>query len=89
MQQTDQTAGNETPKLSRYTRRLSDKILIAFHHACDQRDLEVAERLLDVREMMLKRVPLNPNGNRRRNAESVDAAHERLWLLQHPDTGEC
>ena len=88
MQQTDQTAGNETPKLSRYTRRLSDKILIAFHYACDQRDLEVAERLLNVLEMMLKRVPLNPNGNRRRNAESLVAAHERLWHLRHPHSGE-
>jgi hypothetical protein len=30
----------------RYTRRLSDKVLIAFHHACDQSDFEVAEQLL-------------------------------------------
>ena len=30
----------------RHSRRLSDKILIAFHHACDQADYEVAEQLL-------------------------------------------
>ena len=33
----------------RYSRRLSDKIFLAFHHACDQRDYEIAERLLKSR----------------------------------------
>jgi hypothetical protein len=35
------------------TRRLSDDILRAFHHACDQGDLEVEERLLAVLESSL------------------------------------
>jgi hypothetical protein len=69
----------------RYTRRLSDKILIAFHHACDQADFEVAEQLLSVLEMMLTRRPLTPDGTRRRNMESLVAAHERLWHLRHPN----
>ena len=73
---------------TRYTRRLSDKILIAFHHACDQQELEVADQLLRVLEMMLTRRPIVPDGSRRRNAESLVAAYERLWHLQHPDTGE-
>lgn len=68
----------------RYSRRLSDKILIAFHQACDQGDLEVAEQLLHVLEMMLSRRPLSPDGSRRRNIESLVAAHERLWHLRHP-----
>lgn len=68
----------------RYSRRLSDKILLAFHHACDQGDLEVAEQLLHVLEMMLIRRPLTPEGGRRRNMESLVAAHERLWHLRHP-----
>ena len=68
----------------RYSRRLSDKILIAFHHACDQGDLEVAEQVLHVLEMMLTRRPLNPDNSRRRNMESLVAAHERLWHLRHP-----
>jgi hypothetical protein len=68
----------------RYSRRLSDKILLAFHHACDQGDLEVAEQLLHVLEMMLIRRPLTPDGGRRRNMESLVAAHERLWHLRHP-----
>jgi hypothetical protein len=70
--------------MPRYSRRLSDKILIAFHHACDQADFEVAEQLLHVLEMMLTRRPLTPDGTRRRNMESLVAAHERLWHLRHP-----
>jgi hypothetical protein len=70
----------------RYSRRLSDKILIAFHHACDQSDFEVAEQLLHILEMMLTRRPLTPDGTRRRNMESLVAAHERLWHLRHPHT---
>ena len=70
----------------RYTRRLSDKILIAFHHACDQADFEAAEQLLGVLEMMLTRRPLVPDGTRRRSMESLVAAHERLWHLRHPMT---
>ncbi|HVB68360.1 MAG TPA: hypothetical protein VNE67_10950 [Acetobacteraceae bacterium] len=72
----------------RYTRRLSDKVLVAFHHACDQGDFEVAEQLLHVLEMMLTRRPLTPDGTRRRNMESLVAAHERLWHLRHPESAE-
>jgi hypothetical protein len=80
-----ETASPSTP---RYSRRLSDKILIAFHHACDQGDFEVADQLLHVLEMMLTRRPLTPDGTRRRNMESLVAAHERLWYLRHPETKE-
>jgi hypothetical protein len=69
----------------RYTRRLSDKILIAFHQACDQHDFEVAERLLLVLETMLKRPPPKLDRRRRRAREGLVAAHERLWLLRHPN----
>ena len=69
----------------RYTRRLSDKILIAFHHACDQSDYEVAEQLLRTLELLLTRRPATPDGNRRRSMESLVAAHERLWHLRHPN----
>lgn len=72
----------------RHSRRLSDKILIAFHHACDQSDYEVAEQLLRILEMMLTRRPVSPDTNRRRNMESLVAAHERLWHLRHPDSRE-
>lgn len=72
-----------TTAAPRYSRRLSDKILIAFHHACDQADFEIAEQLLHLLEMMLTRRPLTPDGNRRRSMESLVAAHERLWHLRH------
>ena len=76
------TGGGGAP---RYSRRLSDKILIAFHHACDQADFEVAEQLLHILEMMLTRRPLTPDGTLRRNMEGLGAAHERLWHLRHPN----
>jgi hypothetical protein len=66
----------------RYTRRLSDKILIAFHQACDQGDHEIAERLLYVLERMLSRRMIPPTVERRKNIESLVAAHERLWHLR-------
>ena len=72
----------------RYTRRLSDKILIAFHHACDQNDFEIAEQLLKILEQIITRRPANPDQNRRKNMESLIAAHERLWLLRHPEAKE-
>lgn len=85
--QTDDEAGRDVGVAGapRYSRRLSDKILIAFHHACDQADFEVAEQLLHILEMMLTRRPLTPDGTRRRNMESLVAAHERLWHLRHPN----
>jgi hypothetical protein len=88
--QTEEATGREggASATPRYTRRLSDKILIAFHHACDQADFEVAEQLLHILEMMLTRRPLTPDGTRRRNMESLVAAHERLWHLRHPRSDE-
>ncbi len=88
MSQTEEEVVRETQAPAgapRYSRRLSDKILIAFHQACDQGDLEVSEQLLQVLEMMLTRRPLTPDGSRRRNMESLVAAHERLWYLRHPN----
>ena len=86
----DEAAGRDAGRAGttppRHTRRLSDKILIAFHHACDQGDYEVAEELLRILEMMLTRRPVAPDVNRRKNMESLVAAHERLWLLRHPDS---
>jgi hypothetical protein len=68
----------------RYTRRLTDKVLIAFHQACDQQEFEVAQQLLQVLETMLTRRPRQVEANRRRSMETLVAAHERLWHLRHP-----
>jgi hypothetical protein len=69
----------------RYTRRLSDKILIAFHHACDQEDLEVAAWLLDVLESLTRRPYTQPIGTDQEAKEGLIAAHERLWKLRRPE----
>lgn len=89
--QADDQSGREGGQgaAPRYSRRLSDKVLIAFHHACDQADFEVAEQLLHILEMMLTRRPLTPDGTRRRNMESLVAAHERLWHLRHPASNDA
>ena len=71
------------PVVRRHTRRLEDKLLVAFHHACDVSDLEVAGHVLRILEMMLARRPVQPDANRRRNMESLVAAHERMWHIRH------
>jgi hypothetical protein len=78
------TSSDEAP---RYARRLSDKILSAFHRACDEHDIEVAQELLNILEVMANRPPNLPHGNDRRGRESLVAAHERLWHMQHPGAG--
>ena len=82
----DDARPSEPVAIPRYTRRLTDKILIAFHGACDQREFDIAERLLQVLEMMFER-PRVPD-DRRRNTENLVSAHVRLWELRHPDGGE-
>jgi hypothetical protein len=78
----------DTPKSGatppRYSRRLSDKILVAFHHACDQQELDVAGQLLTVLETLLMQRGSAADLGRRRNMESLVAAHERLWSLRNP-----
>ncbi|MCE2921211.1 MAG: hypothetical protein ACK5WN_16970 [Alphaproteobacteria bacterium] len=74
--------------IPKQTRRLSDKVLIAFHHACDQADFDVANDLLVILEKMLKRPNASSDSNRRKSIESLVAAHERLWLLRHPEARE-
>ncbi len=68
----------------RHSRRLFDKILVAFHHSCDDADLEIAEQLLRLLETMTTRRPRPEDTQRRRSIESLVAAHERLWHLRHP-----
>ena len=68
----------------RQSRRLFDKVLVAFHHACDVSDYEVADQLLQMLETMTTRRPRAEDTNRRRSIEGLVAAHERLWHLRHP-----
>ena len=85
----DEDSFRETSSpVTRQGRRLSDKILVAFHHACDVTDLEIAEALLRTLEVMLTRKPIPHQSGRRRDMESLVAAHERLWLLRNPQSDE-
>ena len=85
MSETDEIVRGASGGAARYSRRLSDKILIAFHHACDQSDFDVAEQLLRTLETLITRRSATIDTNRRRNQDSLIAAHERLWNLRHPD----
>jgi hypothetical protein len=67
-------------------RRLSDWVLITFHFACDEGDLEVAEQLIAILAHMLRRAPPEGHPDRRINSQPLIAAHERLWTLRHPET---
>lgn len=71
------------PDWVRYGRRLADKLLIAFHHACDEGEYTLAEHLLKVLEKVVLRNPPEPE-RRQRVLEPLISAHMRLWHLRHP-----
>jgi len=54
-------------------RRLSDKILVAFYHACDHADTEVAMQLLSVREFRTIR-PASSNATPSQTRAMVEAS---------------
>ena len=87
MSDTDKIGREAAPVGARRCNRLrSDKILIAFHEACDQADYDIADQLLQVFGAMLKRRLMTADGNRRRSMETaLVAAHERMWHLRHAD----
>ncbi len=63
-------------------RRLSDKILVAFHQACDQAEFDVAYNLIRVLEVLMAREPtVVPEP--RRATKGLVAACERLWNVRH------
>jgi hypothetical protein len=62
--------------------RLSDLILVAFHIACDQADVEVAWELLTSLELVALRQPMLAGGAKRRVETGLIAAHERLWQVR-------
>ena len=77
------TAPRDVPP-PRQSRKLADKVLTAFHQACDQSEFEVARKLLDIYEFMTLRRDLPVDAGRRRAMDALVAAHERLWNLRHP-----
>jgi hypothetical protein len=80
--------GSASPALTRRglrRRRLSDKLLVAFHQACDHGELEVASELLRILETVIARPAPHVMRDRRQAVESLVAAHHRLWELRHPE----
>jgi hypothetical protein len=85
MNQPASDPGAQRQRGSNRRRWLSDLIIIAFHSACDQEELEAAQRLLTIAEFMLRRGPPEGRPERRVQANPLVAAHERLWVLRHPE----
>ena len=66
----------------KFNRRCSDKVLGAFHKACDDSDIGVASSLIKIVELMIERTRTQARFERRVNLEKFVAAHERLWHLK-------
>ena len=75
-------ASPATVEALKYGRRLADKILIAFHHACDKRDILTAEDLLATLNRLIARPLLTEKHDRRKIAETQADANYRLWDLK-------
>jgi hypothetical protein len=75
-------ASPATAEALKYGRRLSDKLLIAFHHACDKRDIPTAEDLLGVLDRYIARPILTEGHDRRKVVETLADANYRLWDIK-------
>lgn len=67
---------------TQYDRRLSDKLLVAFDQACDQKSLEVADLLLRALEIILTREGGGKTVDKRQDLGPVISAYARLKELQ-------
>ena len=66
----------------RQQRRLPERILVAAHQACDIGELETADRLLSILDVVLSQGSGVPAAAHRRVIEGMVAAYERLWHLR-------
>lgn len=69
------------------SRRLSDKIFLAFNDACDQQRLDVAELLLQALELSQVASRHNPGNERRQGTDSMETAQEQIRLLRAHSSG--
>ena len=69
-------------------RRLADVLIFAVHQACDQGDTELAWGVLRILDSKVMRPQAFAERRSRRDVENIFAAHERLWLLRHPNQRE-
>jgi hypothetical protein len=70
---------SQLPKV--YSRRLSDKMLVAFDHACDEGKLDAAAELLEIAKTILLREPA-AQPNRRNSVDLITERQERLSQLR-------
>jgi ribosomal protein L17 len=63
-------------------RRLTDKILVAFHHACDLRVVSTAEELLGTLDRLIDLSEAGETHERRKVVETLADANYRLWDLK-------
>jgi hypothetical protein len=66
---------SETPH---FTRRLSDKILMAFNQACEQQAVEVAQLLIHALELALTREGGLDKTDNRKDLDAVMLAFDKL-----------
>jgi hypothetical protein len=71
----------EAARRPRNSRRLADKILVAFHQACEEGEADIAEALLNCCEWAIAEGCGRCDG--RADDERLMAAFERLWFLRH------
>jgi hypothetical protein len=62
-------------------RRLSDKILLAFDHACEAGDIDAARELLTTLSGVVTRTPTLSREEQRVASENLIDANFRLWDL--------
>jgi hypothetical protein len=70
--------------VTQFNRRLSDKILPAFHQACDQAEIETAEYLLLALEMANSRNHAQPDLDKLRSVAPALGAYQRLDAVRRP-----
>ena len=67
-----------------HNRRLTDKIILCVHAACDQDNTSVAMELLIILDNFIKNHTYS-DVEKRKIAYSTVAAHERIWALRHEE----
>ena len=68
----------------KHNRRLSDKVLAAFHAACDADELVVAKQLIEILEgIFTKQAAFDGSAGERKSLDGLVDAHQRLWLMKN------
>jgi hypothetical protein len=77
--------GGQADRAAQYSRGICDKVLVAFHVACDQSDREVARALLRILDSAAHHRAIREDRRRPSMMDKLVAAHFRLWHLPlHP-----